>query len=64
MATDDVAPEEAHQRRVAAWAAIANAAPMAAPEPAVLMAELVEIRARTLPGSESTRDLVDESRKH
>lgn len=64
MATDDVAPEDGHQRRVATWAAIRDAEPIAVPDPAALMAELETIRARTSPGPESMRDLIDEGRKH
>ena len=64
MAPDDVAPEDVQQRRVAVWAAIGDAEPMAVPDPAALMAELEAIRARTLPGPESMRDLIDEGRRH
>ena len=63
VATDDVAPDEAQQRRVAAWASIKDSESMAVPDPADLMVELEEIRARTLPGPESIRDLIDEGRK-
>lgn len=64
MAPDDVAPEDVQQRRVAAWAAVRDAEPMAVQDPAALMAELEAVRARTLPGPESMRDLIDEGRKH
>ena len=47
MALDDVAPEDVQQRRVAAWAAVRDAEPMAVQDPAALMAELEAIgRAR------------------
>lgn len=64
MTPDDVAPEDGQQRRVAAWAAIKDTEPMTVPDPAALMAELEAIRARTSPGPESMRDLIDEGRKH
>ena len=64
MTPDDVAPEDGQQRRVGAWAAVTDTEPMAVPDPDALMAELEEIRARTLPGPESVRDLINEGRKH
>jgi hypothetical protein len=64
MAIDDVAPDKAQQRRVGAWAAVTDSKPMAVPDPAALMAGLEAIRARTLPGPESVRDLIDEGRRH
>ena len=64
MAIDDVSPDEAQQHRFAAWASIRDSEPMAVPDPDALMAELEEIRARTLPGPESVRDLINEGRKH
>ena len=64
MAPDDVAPDEAQQLRVAAWARIRDSEPMAVPTPDALMVKLEEIRARTSPGPESIRDLIDEGRKH
>lgn len=63
MAPNDVAPKDGQQRRVAAWAAIRDTEPMAVPDPAALRAELEAIRARTLSGPESMRDLIDEGRK-
>ena len=63
MATDDVAPEDGQHHRVATWAAVKDAEPIAVPDPAALMAELEAIRARTSPGPESMRDLIDEGRR-
>lgn len=64
MAPDDVAPEDVQQRRVTAWTAITDTELMAVPDPAAVMAELEAIRARTSPGPESMRDLIDEGRRH
>ena len=64
MTPDDLAPEDGQQRRVTAWASIKDTEPMTVPDPAALMAELEAIRARTSPGPESMRDLIDEGRKH
>jgi hypothetical protein len=63
MTPDDVASMDVQQRRLAAWAAIRDTEPMAVPDPAALMAELEALRARTSPGPESMRELIDEGRK-
>lgn len=63
MTPDDVAPEDGQQRRVGAWAAVTDTESTTVPDPAALMAGLEAIRARTSPGPESMRDLIDEGRK-